>query len=209
MALPRGRLLTPVARLFAAAGLPLDLKAGDRRLLLPGPGGLRLLLVKPIDVPVYVAHGVADLGVAGKDVLLERGAPVAELLDLGFGRCRLVLAAPGEAGIRRASDLPFLGRVATKYPNVTRDYFERAGLPVRVVPLAGSVELAPVAGLAEAIVDLVQTGRTLRENGLVPVEEIASITARWIANPVRLRAEADRIDGLTGRLSGQLEGVQD
>lgn len=199
IALPLGRLLSPITRLLEHAGLPVE-PPGDRRLILERPGEARFLLVKPIDVPVYVAHGVADLGLAGKDVLLERGVPVAEVADLGIGRCRLVVAVPSGAGIRRLADLPFLGRVATKYPNLTREYFDQANLPIRVVPLAGSVELAPLVGLADAIVDLVQTGRTLQENGLVAIEEIATVSTRLVANPVQLRARAAAVEGLAGRL---------
>jgi ATP phosphoribosyltransferase len=149
--------------------------------------GLRFLALKPVDIPVYVEHGAADLGIVGKDLLLEQGRDVYEPLDLGFGSCRLVVAEPAHL---RLTDDPAAWsslRVATKYPRLAERHFHQKGIQVEIVPLAGSVELAPAMGLAERIVDLVDSGRTLRENGLVEVEEIARSTARLIVNRASLK----------------------
>jgi ATP phosphoribosyltransferase len=137
--------------------------------------------VKPSDVPVYVEYGVADAGVCGRDVLIESKADVHEPLDLGFGYCRLVLAGKPESAARGYNPLA-TARIATKYPRAAADYFQRRGVPVELIVLSGSVELAPVLGLSEHIVDLVETGRTLLENGLVEIDTIAESTARLIVN---------------------------
>jgi ATP phosphoribosyltransferase len=162
------------------AGLPDD---ESRRLLFADPSGaLRLLILKPLDVPTYVEHGAADVGIVGKDVLLEQEPDVYEPLDLGFGFCRLVVAEPRELWERDDPAKWSWVRVATKYPNLTRRYFAERGIQVEVVRLDGSIELAPLVGLAERIVDLVQSGETLKANGLVEVAEILPSTARLIVN---------------------------
>ena len=160
--------------------------------------GLRFIVVKPADVPTYVEHGIADLGIVGRDVLLERRPDVYEPLDLGFGRCRLVVAGPKgspaltrfEAGLR----------VATKYPRVSRDFFEGRGVPVTIVELTGSVELAPRAGLADLIVDVVETGGTLRDNGLVVAEEVAGSSARLIVNRASHKVRFEEVQGWVRKL---------
>ena len=159
--------------------------------------GLRFLFVKDVDVPTYVEHGVADCGIAGRDVLLEAGSDVYEPLDLGFGRCRLMVARPRDAhGDPRSSAL----RVATKYPRVATNYFLERGVSVEVVRLAGSVELAPGLGLSDCIVDVVETGRTLEENGLEQVEEVASSSARLIVNRASYHARRDEVGRLLDTL---------
>ncbi|MDI6870170.1 MAG: ATP phosphoribosyltransferase [Bacillota bacterium] len=207
VAVAKGRLLEPLVALFRAAGLVspgFDLRDDSRRLLVEDSGsGLSFLLVKPADVPTYVEYGAADLGVVGKDVLWEAGRQVCELLDLGFGFCRLVVAAPRQAGrndLRDLRALPYAPRIATKYPRIAEEYFTRQGIQVEIVKLNGAIELAPAAGLAEAIVDLVATGRTLAENDLVPVGEIGQATARLIANRISYKVEYERVREMTERL---------
>lgn len=178
VALSKGKLLKGSAALFRRAGLPFPEDEGRR--LVVEIDGLRFLFVKDMDVPTYVEYGVADCGIAGKDVLLELEGDVYEPLDLGFGRCRLVVARRRDDPVdpRRHS----LVRVATKYPRVAARHFLERGLSAEVVKLSGSVEIAPGLGLADCIVDVVETGRTLEANGLVPVEEVASSSARFIVN---------------------------
>lgn len=185
VAMPKGRLLEPAADLFRALGWRCELGNGSRQLLITEAKGageqLRFLLVKPGDVPVYVEYGAADLGIVGQDVLWESGRDVYEPLHLGFGRCRLVLAgqpAQRERDFRLATGL----RVATKYPRQARAYFRQRGLSVEIIPLTGSIELAPLVGLADLVVDVVETGRTMRENGLVELEEIVACQAILIVN---------------------------
>ncbi|HET9532542.1 MAG TPA: ATP phosphoribosyltransferase, partial [Blastocatellia bacterium] len=169
--------------LFRRAGIIVPEEALEsRRLLVEDESGTySFILVKPADVPVYVEYGVADAGVCGRDVLMESGADVHEPLDLRFGRCQLVVAGKPESA-RRGYDPLATARVATKYPRVTADYFQRRGVPVELIVISGSVELAPALGLSEHIVDLVETGRTLRENGLVVIDTIAESTARLVVN---------------------------
>jgi ATP phosphoribosyltransferase len=177
VALSKGKLLAGTEALFRRAGLRFP--EGEGRKLVVEVDGLRFLFVKDMDVPTYVEYGVADCGIAGRDVLLELGSDVYEPLDLGFGRCRLVVARPrGGPDPHRASTV----RIATKYPRVASAHFLARGQSVEVVKLAGSVELAPGLGLADCIVDVVETGRTLEENGLETVEDVAESTARLIVN---------------------------
>jgi ATP phosphoribosyltransferase len=177
VALSKGKLLAGSEALFRRVGLPFP--EGEGRRLVVSMDGLRFLFVKDMDVPTYVEYGVADCGIAGRDVLLETASDVYEPLDLGFGRCRLVVARP-RGGLDPLSTSTV--RVATKYPRVASAHFLARGQSVEVVKLAGSVELAPGLGLADCIVDVVETGRTLEENGLEPVEEVAASSARLIVN---------------------------
>jgi ATP phosphoribosyltransferase len=183
VALSKGRLLDKTVEFLALAGIqvPEDVLS-SRRLIAPDAAGrYRFLLVKPMDLPTYVEYGVAAAGICGRDVLLEVSPDLHQPLDLGFGRCRLVLA--GRSGETANHDnLLSTARVATKYPRVTEDFFRGRGLPAEVIYLSGSVELAPNLGLADTIVDLVETGRTLAENGLVVLEEIAESSARVVVN---------------------------
>lgn len=199
IALPTGRLLQPACDLLARAGWPLPARPEEsRRLILEaGRPPTRFVLVKPSDVPVYVEYGIADAGIVGSDLLRESGADVLEPLDLGIGRCRLVVA--GRNGAAPLADGSAL-RVATKYPRLTREHFHARGVHVEVIPLGGSVELAPLLGLADRIVDLVETGRTLVENGLSVLDEIAPVSARWIVNRARLALRRPEIEAMTRRL---------
>jgi ATP phosphoribosyltransferase len=179
-----------------------EVRSNDRKLLFDRPDGGSLITMRPSDVPTYVEAGAADLGVTGKDVLMEQAErDVYELVDLGYGRCRMVLA--GAAGEDRAAEaLRRLGvmRVATKYPRIAARYFERTGRQAEIVEVKGSVELAPLTGLVEAIVDLTATGATLAHNGLVEREEIAVCTARLIANPVAHKLKAAEVDSVLARV---------
>jgi ATP phosphoribosyltransferase len=202
IAVPRGALLDGTLDLLERLGLDTsEVRVNDRRLLFEEAG---IITMRPSDVPTYVEAGAADLGITGKDVLLEQSErEVYELADLGYGRCTMVLAT--EAGEDRAAEaLRRLGvvRIATKYPRVARRHFLDTGRQAEIVEVKGSVELAPLTGLVEGIVDLTATGSTLRENGLVVREEIAHCTARLIANPVAHKLKAAAMDTLLERLGG-------
>ncbi len=201
-ALPKGRILDDALPLLAAAGLDVeDLRHPGRRLVVPMGPGHRGLLLKPWDVATYVELGVAQLGLAGSDVLREREPDVYEPVDLGIGACRLALAGPeGWNGPPARRPL----RVASKYPESTARYFARLGQRVEIVKLYGSVELAAVAGLADAVVDLVSTGATLRENRLVELATLDEVTSRLIVNPVAFRLEAPRLRALIAGLESAL-----
>jgi ATP phosphoribosyltransferase len=208
IALPKGRMMDDALRLFDAMGAGLDAPARDsRRLILPSADGrFEFLPVKSGDVPVYVVSGVADAGVVGLDVLEESDPDVLRPLDLGFGGCRLAVAAPEGA--------PYPGlvggrtpRVATKYVESARRFFARRGVQVELVRISGSVELAPLLGLSDWIVDLVQTGRTLAENGLVVVEEISRSTARLIVNRASHKLRLDEHQRLIADLAAAAEQV--
>jgi ATP phosphoribosyltransferase len=201
IAVPRGALMGETLDGLDALGIDTaPVRANDRRLLFADVG---IVTMRPSDVPTYVGAGAADIGIVGKDVLMEQSErSVFELLDLGFGHCRMVLASdegepdPAEEALRRLGVV----RVATKYPRIAAAFFERTGRQAEIVEVKGSVELAPLTGLVEAIVDLTATGSTLRENRLVVREEIAVATARLIANPVAHKLKAAAIDEVVGRL---------
>jgi ATP phosphoribosyltransferase len=200
IAVPRGALFDGALDLLD--GLDVDtaeVRSNDRRLLFEESG---IVTMRPSDVPTYVEHGSADLGITGKDVLLEqRQRNVYELLDLGFGRCRMVVAARA-GGDPIGSALRRLGRVriATKYPRIATEHFAETGRQAEIVEVKGSVELAPLTGLVDGIVDLTATGRTLEENDLEVVEEIGVCTARLIANPVAHKLKAEEIDAIVARV---------
>ncbi|QFZ93134.2 ATP phosphoribosyltransferase [Synechococcus elongatus] len=203
IALPKGALLKDSIRLLQSAGLDFSafLEPGNRQLqILDRQGRAKALLVRNSDVPVYVEYGQAQLGVVGYDVLREKTARVAHLIDLGFGGCRMSIAVKASSPYRSALDLPAHCRIASKFVHCARDYFHDLDLPVEIVPLSGSVELGPITGMSEAIVDLVATGQTLRENGLVEIETLFESTARLIANPLAYRIDADGIGDLIGQL---------
>ena len=190
VALPKGRVLRAVAPLLERAGADARaLLADDRSLVREMPAsGLRFLLLKPDDVPTYVDYGAADLGICGRDVLLERPTEVYQPLDLGLGRCRMIVA--GVVGKAAPTGVP---RVATKYPRCATEYFARRGVQVEIVHVQGSVELAPVVGLADLIVDLVETGATLAQNGLEERETVAPISSVLIANRAAYKLRQDRV----------------
>jgi ATP phosphoribosyltransferase len=189
LALPKGRLLDGALELLRDLGVE-GVDAGSRRLIFNAPGRkLRLLFLKPADIPAYVLYGAADLGIVGKDILLEQEPDVYEPLDLGFGFCRLVVAELRTLYERDDPSRWSWVRVATKYPRMTERYFSERGIQVEIVRLDGSIELAPLVGLADRIVDLVQSGETLRANGLVEVAEIVRSTARLIVNRASMKTE--------------------
>jgi len=202
LALPRGALFSGALELLDRIGADTATLRGDSRSLVFEAGGLMLVTMRPSDVPTYVEAGAADLGITGKDVLLEqRDRAVYELLDLGFGACRLVLAGRrGDSSLGESERRLGAMRIATKYPRIAERYFEDAGRQAEVIEVKGSVELAPLAGLADGIVDLVDTGRTLADNGLEVREEIAACTARLVANRVSHKLRAAEIDRLSARL---------
>src|SRR6267378_6171691 len=196
LALPKGRLLDPALQLLSAMGIQ-GLEADTRKLLLAdAERDLRFIFLKPADIPTYVQYGAADLGIVGKDILAEQQPDVYEPVDLGFGFCRLVVAEPRELWERDDPAKWSWVRVATKYPSLTERYFSERGIQVEIVHLDGSIELAPLVGLAERIVDLVQSGETLRANGLVEVAEITHSTARVIVNRASMKTEHARVTGL-------------
>jgi ATP phosphoribosyltransferase len=203
IAVPRGALFDGSLDLLDELGIDTsEVRSNDRRLLFEESG---IVTMRPSDVPTYVEHGSADIGITGKDVLLEQSQRnVYELLDLGYGACRMVVAAR-EGGDPIADALRRLGRVriATKYPRVAARHFADTGRQAEIVEVKGSVELAPLTGLVDAIVDVTATGRTLDENGLRVTEEIGVCTARLIANPVAHKLKADRIDSIVGRVRGR------
>ena len=194
IALPKGRLADKVCKLFNECGCDVpQVAADDRRLIVRDEGGsVSCLLVKPSDVAIYVEHGAADIGVVGKDVLLEGGSDVYELLDLGFGKCRMCVAAP--VGWRDDLSAPL--RVATKYPNIAKKFYGEKGREIEIIKLNGSSELAPILGLSDVIVDIVETGTTLKQNDLEVIETILPISARLIANKASLKFKADAIEPL-------------
>ncbi|MCP9929916.1 ATP phosphoribosyltransferase [Cyanobium sp. AMD-g] len=204
VALAKGALLKDSVRRFQAAGLDFsDLLEEDNRLLMVPSrcGTARALLVRNADVPVYVAYGQAQLGVVGYDVLREHQLPVAQLVDLGFGGCRMAVAVKASSGYRRAADLPAHCRVASKFTRCAEAFFEQLDLPVELIHLTGSVELGPITGMSEAIVDLVATGRTLRDNGLVAIEDLFTSSARLIGHPLALRLDDGGLQGLVERIA--------
>ena len=201
-ALPKGRIMQDSMELFAKIGITCpEMESENRKLVFENrEQGYRFMAVRATDVPTYVEYGCADIGVVGKDTLLEQGKDLYEPLDLKFGYCRLVVAEPKE--LMQDDDPSNWSniRVATKYPNVTERYFAAKGIQVELIKLYGSIELAPLVGLSERIVDLVSTGATLRDNGMVEVETIAEVTTRLIVNRASLKTKHERIsriiDGL-------------
>jgi len=192
IALPKGRLQKPALEKFARAGVVPDEEPGtSRKLIVPAGAAARFVVLKDADVPLYVERGAADLGVCGLDQVLESGADLLTPVDFGFGRCRLCLAAPRGSSV--TAELGRSLRVATKYPRLTSGWFARRGVPVDLVHLAGSVELAAVSGLTDAIVDLVESGRTLDENGLVVVDELLEVSARLVVNRAAYRLKVEEM----------------
>lgn len=208
IALPKGRLLEPSLSILRSAGVPIPpAEAWGRSAVIDlKEAAIRLFIIRDDDVPTYVTQGAADLGIVGKDVLMETEGELFELFDLKEGFCRLVVAVPAhrqeDYKRQRTNHL----RVATKYPRTAAQYFRRAGVLAEIITVQGSTELAPKVGLADVVVDLVSTGRTLRENNLVPVEEIATCTARLVANPVSYRLKSDRIWPLVEKIRTRVEG---
>jgi ATP phosphoribosyltransferase len=198
IALPKGRLGDKVYSLFAGIGYECALYAEQRRklVLTNEDAGVSYFLVKPADVAIYVERGVADIGVVGRDTLLESGADVYELLDLRLGKCRMAVAGPADFRDDPGATL----RVATKYPNIAKGYYAAKNRDIEIIALSGSIELAPILGLSDVIVDIVETGTTLKENNLAVLEEILPVSARLIANKSGYKFKSAEIDGLVSRL---------
>jgi ATP phosphoribosyltransferase len=210
VALPKGALLGESVARFAAAGLDFSAitNPDNRLLMVPSAcGKARALLVRNGDVPVYVAYGQAQLGVVGYDVLQEQQRNGAQLVDLGFGGCRMAVAVKASSPYRRAADLPAHCRVASKFTRCASEFFEKLDLPIDLIHLTGSVELGPLTGISEAIVDLVATGRTLKDNGLIAIEDLFFSTARLVANPLSLRLDNGQLQDLVDAMAavGQIK----
>ena len=205
IAIGKGRIQESALPLLARAGIRVSTEAlNSRRLALTDDSGdYRFIFVKPADVPVYVEHGIADCGVVGRDVLLESEADLLLPLDLGISRCRIVVAASDEQAVTQVQGMI---RVATKYSQIARTHFGSRGIPVEIIQLSGSVELAPALGLADMIVDVVETGITLRENGLTIVEEIAESTGRLVVNRASYQLKAEEIARLINAVEAALNG---
>jgi ATP phosphoribosyltransferase len=201
-ALPKGRILDQAARLFQRAGYDLAPVFDGSRKLIYDCGPLRILVLRSSDVPAYVSHGAAQVGIVGSDVLDEQAHDLYEPLDLGIGTCRMIVAERAERPVDPRSQIHLC--IATKYPNITRRYLERSGQTAEIIKLAGAIELAPLIGLADRIVDITQTGETLRQNGLVEVETIGQVTSRLIVNPAALKLDGERIAALIDRLERAL-----
>lgn len=190
IALPKGKLLGPTLKLLSHLGLPTEgVSDKSRSLVFDFPESeVQYIMCRPTDVPTYVEHGAADLGIVGKDIILDQGKDVYEMVDLGFGYCRFMLAVPVEKVDRPLADFNYQ-RVATKFTRVAEDFFRNSGLQVEVIKLHGNIELAPRVGLAEMIVDIVSTGKTLKENYLAEKANIADCTARVVVNRVSYRTK--------------------
>jgi ATP phosphoribosyltransferase len=195
LALPKGRILDEAGKILARAGFDLSPVFADTRKLVLDCGPLRVLVLRNSDIATYVQHGAADVGVAGSDVLDEERRELYEPLDLGIGRCQMIVAQRAEAKIDPQAHL----RIATKYPHITRDYLAHKGITAEVIKLSGAIELGPLTGLCERIVDITQTGETLRQNGLVVVDTICDISSRLVVNPARMKLDpriADLIEAI-------------
>ncbi len=208
-ALGKGRLARQTLELFESIGISCEeMKDEDTRKLIftNEELGLKFFLAKSPDVPTYVEYGAADIGVVGEDIILEEGRKVHEVLDLGFGKCRMcVCGFPDMKSALKHNDLI---RAATKYPNIAKDYFYNTRhQTVEIIKLNGSVELAPIVGLSEVIVDIVETGATLKENGLEVLDEVCPVSARMIVNPVSMRMENDRIHSLLRSLRAKIQST--
>lgn len=210
IALPKGKLFYLAKDLFAKVGFVADnLEEKSRKLVITNEElKLKFIIAKTADVPTYVEHGAADIGVIGKDVLMEAQKDVYELLDLGFGRCHLMMAVPKDKKRAKLTDYTHT-RVATKFPNVAKQFFTSKGMQMEYIKMNGSIELGPIVGLSESIVDIVETGTTLRENNLEEIAFIAEASARLIANRASFKLKFDRISKLVKALEMELEGANE
>jgi ATP phosphoribosyltransferase len=198
LALPKGRIMDEAAAVFARAGYDLGSLAESSRKLVHDCGELRVLVLRGSDVPTYVALGAADVGVAGSDVLDEEGRDLYEPLDLAIGRCRMIVAERADARIDDRSQIHL--RIATKYPRLTTAYLQRKGLHAEVIELSGAIELGPLTGLCHRIVDITQTGETLKQNGLVEIDTVCEVSSRLVVNPASLKLRGPAISSLIDRL---------
>lgn len=205
IALAKGRLASDTVKILEKCDVDCsELKEDSRKLIYyDRTSGYRFLLVKPSDVPVYVEHGVADIGVAGKDTLLEVNAPLYEMLDLGLGKCRLCVC--GFTNNKKRAITTANLRVATKYPHIAYEYYAQRGETVEIIKLNGSIEIAPLLGLSDVIVDIVESGRTLEENGLGVLEEVCHCSARVVVNRVSLKTKGRKIQQLIETMRKEVE----
>lgn len=203
IALGKGRLANTALECFQKIGICLENYDPKSRKLIfvDEEKKIRVVLVKASDVPIYVEHGAADIGIVGKDTLMETNADVYEIMDLGFGKCKFVVAAPKECHFYHDRKL----RVATKYPNVAKEYYRQKGEPIEIIRLNGSVELAPLMGLSDVIVDIVETGTTLKENGLEVLEDMYQVSARLIVNKVSFKTRGQEIGEIVRNLQSIIE----
>jgi ATP phosphoribosyltransferase len=204
LALPKGRILDEAAKVFAKAGYDLSPVFADNRKLVHECGAIRVLVLRNSDIATYVSHGAADVGIAGSDVLDEEGRDLYEPLDLGIGRCRMIVAERADQPVAQRAQGHV--RLATKYPRTTKQYLQRRGLTAEVIKLSGAIELGPLTGLCERIVDITQTGETLRQNGLVEVDTIGEVSSRLVVNPARLKLDGDRLGALIDALERAVHG---
>lgn len=207
IALSKGTLLKPTVQLFDKADLPTQGIDDDTRTMVftYADTMIKYIMCRPTDVPVYVEQGAADLGIVGKDVIVEQGKDIFEMADLKYGYCRFVVAAPEAMGNMKLKDMNYK-RIATKFPVVAERFFRSQGLQVEIIKLHGNIELAPLMGLSDMIVDIVSTGRTLRENRLVELVKIMDSTTRLICNRVSYRTKHDRIQPLIENLQALVKG---
>jgi len=207
IALAKGRLADKAMEMFEAIGISCDEmkdKASRKLIFVNEDLGVRFFLAKANDVPTYVEYGAADIGIVGRDTILEEGRKLYEVMDLGVGKCRMCVCGPESA--RERLEHHELIRVATKYPNIAKDYFyNQKYQTVEIIKLNGSIELAPIVGLSEVIVDIVETGSTLRENGLMVLEEVCSLSARMVVNQVSMKTENERITAIIKRFQAYLK----
>lgn len=206
IALTKGRLAEKTFKLFEKMGIIFDDYSPESRKLIftSRRDGIKVVFVKAGDVPIYVEQGAADIGVAGKDTIMEAESNLYEVLDLGFGKCRFAVAAPKDYEFKTGRKL----RVATKYPNVAKNYFKQKGEPIEIIKLTGSVELAPLMGLSDVIVDIVESGKTLKENGLVVLENICDVSARLIINKVSFKTKSERVEVIINDLKRLTQGEE-
>ncbi len=208
IALSKGTLLNPTLELLTRAGLPVEGIHADSRSMIftyPGEPPIKYIICRPTDVPAYVEHGAADIGFSGKDVIVEQGKDVFEMVDLGYGGCHFAVAVPEKDKSLRLKDLNYR-RAATKFPVVAEKFFREQGLQVEIITLHGNIELAPLMGLADMIVDIVSTGRTLRENNLTELVTIMDSTTRLICNRVSYRTKYEYIQPLIEKIQSIVKG---
>jgi ATP phosphoribosyltransferase len=206
VAMPKGRIAREAAELFGRAGFDVSAIFDSSRRLIYECGPLRVLVLRSSDVPTYVSHGAADVGIAGSDVLDENGRDLYEPLDLGIGQCRMIMAEPADRPVDDSLQMHI--RIATKYPRITGRYLQERGLTAEIIRLSGSIELGPLTGLSDRIVDITQTGETLRQNGLVEVDTITAVSSRLVVNPAALKLRSESISDLIARLEAVITGAR-
>jgi ATP phosphoribosyltransferase len=202
LALPKGRILEESAALLLRAGYDISPVLGDSRKLVHDCGALRVLVLRSSDIATYVSHGAADVGVVGSDVLDEEGRELYEPIDLGIGRCRMIVAEPADARLDDRGQLHL--RIATKYPRTTRAYLAKKGITAEIIKLSGAIELGPLTGLCDRIVDITQTGETLRQNGLTVIDTVGEVSSRLVVNPAAMKLAAVPLGALIAKLEAAL-----